>query len=137
MVGFGSSLRMARRSGWERAYLDYETLKMLLSQIEAVYEEEGHRDADSSVTSTHKRGDYRDDLFLEGDSDVAFASSNGSDDSDDDDKINNNNDRNRRYPLTFTSHESTDEDDDQVSNQPVRRGKIYDCFTKGLMIGTV
>jgi len=104
---------MARRSGWERAYLDYETLKMLLSQIEAVYEEEGHRDADSSVTSTHKRGDYRDELFLEGDSDVAFASSNGSDDSDDDDKINNNNDRNRRYPLTFTSHESTDEDDDQ------------------------
>ena len=39
MVGFGSSLRMGRRTGWEPAYLDYETLKLLLSQIEAVYEE--------------------------------------------------------------------------------------------------
>lgn len=39
MVGFGSSLRLARRSGWEGGYLDYETLKLLLSQIEAVYEE--------------------------------------------------------------------------------------------------
>ena len=38
MVGFGSSLRMGRRTGWEPAYLDYETLKLLLSQIEAVYE---------------------------------------------------------------------------------------------------
>lgn len=40
MVGFGSSLRMGRRTGWEAAYLDYETLKLLLSQIEAVYEEQ-------------------------------------------------------------------------------------------------
>jgi hypothetical protein len=39
MVGFGSSLRLARRSGWEDGYFDYETLKLLLSQIEAVYEE--------------------------------------------------------------------------------------------------
>ena len=53
MVGFGSSLRMARRTGWERAYLDYETLKMLLSQIEAVYEEEGHCQRSSNVEDTN------------------------------------------------------------------------------------
>jgi hypothetical protein len=41
MVGFGSSLRIARRPGWEGAYLDYEALKLLLSQIEAIYEAEG------------------------------------------------------------------------------------------------
>ena len=71
MVGFGSSLRMARRAGWEKAYLDYETLKMLLSQIEAVYEEEEewHNEKDR-----RKKKDIRDYLFLESDSDVAFAS---------------------------------------------------------------
>jgi len=40
MVGFGSSLRMSRRRGWEDAYLDYASLRLLLTQIEAVYEEE-------------------------------------------------------------------------------------------------
>jgi hypothetical protein len=77
MVGFGSSLRMARRPGWERAYFDYETLKMLLSQIEAVYEEEGHREAGdlTPLATNHKRGDYRDELFLQNDSDEAYASS--------------------------------------------------------------
>jgi hypothetical protein len=87
MVGFGSSLRMARRPGWEGAYLDYETLKLLLSQIEAVYEEEGHRqrlvisedmnndmDMDMNNGRTRKRQDFRDDLFLESDSDAAYAS---------------------------------------------------------------
>ena len=71
MVGFGSSLRMARRAGWEKAYLDYETLKMLLSQIEAVYEEEEewHNEKDR-----RKKKDIWDYLFLESDSDVAFAS---------------------------------------------------------------
>jgi hypothetical protein len=39
MVGFGSAYRMSRRRGWESAYFDYETLKLLLTQIEAVYEE--------------------------------------------------------------------------------------------------
>jgi hypothetical protein len=39
MVGFGSALRLSRRRGWEEAYVDYESLKLLLSQIEAVYEE--------------------------------------------------------------------------------------------------
>ena len=42
MVGFGSSLRLARRPGWEGAYLDYEALKLLLSHIEAIYEEGTH-----------------------------------------------------------------------------------------------
>jgi hypothetical protein len=79
MVGFGSSLRMARRIGWEQAYLDYETLKMLLSQIEAVYEEEGHRQRSSNVEgdTVQDANDYRDELFLESDSDLAYASSNG------------------------------------------------------------
>lgn len=76
MVGFGSSLRMARRAGWEKAYLDYETLKLLLSQIEAVYEEEWHRQLDGQRSKKKRKrgGDYRDFLFLESDSDVAFAS---------------------------------------------------------------
>lgn len=76
---------MARRSGWEGAYLDYETLKLLLSQIEAVYEEEGHRqrhagevfmvhDDESESRRTSKRKDFRVDLFLESDSDAAYAS---------------------------------------------------------------
>ena len=124
MVGFGSSLRMARRPGWEEAYLDYEALKLLLTQIEAVYEEEAHlqqqrqqlhggghqhqgtlddlRDLDVMFVETpdrrgprrrdsqqqqprgsatgeggdtnNKARDYRDDLFLESDSDAAFES---------------------------------------------------------------
>ena len=75
MVGFGSSLRACRRSGWEQAYLDYETLKMLLSQIEAVYEEEGHRrNAASNFEEQQGGPDYRDELFLESDSDEAYAS---------------------------------------------------------------
>jgi hypothetical protein len=40
MVGFESSLRQSRRRGWEDAYLDYQSLHLLLTQIEAVYEEE-------------------------------------------------------------------------------------------------
>lgn len=107
MVGFGSSLRLARRPGWEGAYLDYETLKLLLSQIEAVYEEEKHsrmsrensmhvwdldylehqlsstghakRKARNKRSDKHKqRGrhvrDYKDELFLESDSEAAFLS---------------------------------------------------------------
>ena len=77
MVGFGSSLRMGRRSGWEAAYLDYEHLKLLLSQIEAFYEHENHhhgfgggRNMEDVTTR-----DFRDELFLESDSDKAFASS--------------------------------------------------------------
>jgi hypothetical protein len=92
MVGFGSSLRMGRRSGWEAAYLDYETLKLLLSQIESVYEEEEHRSRTNSrdvfggenhpedQAGNKSRRDYRDELFLESDSDAAFASSQSDDD---------------------------------------------------------
>ena len=71
MVGFGSSLRMGRRSGWEAAYLDYETLKLLLSQIESVYEEHTEHEDDGGH---HRLRDYRDELFLESDSDAAYAS---------------------------------------------------------------
>ena len=77
---------MARRTGWERAYLDYETLKMLLSQIEAVYEDEWHRQSTEDEVFEERRSrerkrrkqgvnNYRDELFLESDSDLAFASS--------------------------------------------------------------
>ena len=77
---------MARRPGWEHAYLDYESLKLLLSQIEAVYEEEGHRqrnvspfDATEHRTSRKRNRsgvtDYRDELFNESNSDLAYASS--------------------------------------------------------------
>eukprot|EP00934_Nitzschia_sp_Nitz4_P002918 Nitzschia sp. Nitz4//scaffold9_size221794//76701//80874//NITZ4_001339-RA/size221794-snap-gene-0.181-mRNA-1//-1//CDS//3329560980//2908//frame0 len=91
MVGFGSSLRMGRRSGWEAAYMDYETLKLLLSQIESVYEEEKHRSStsrevfvgeeseDQNARNSRNRWDYRDELFLESNSDVAYASSADSD----------------------------------------------------------
>jgi SPX domain len=94
MVGFGSSLRLARRPGWEEAYLDYEALKLLMTQIEAIYEEESHlqqhhegrgRDLDVMFMETPPRRfssnadqvepprrDYRDELFLESDSDAAF-----------------------------------------------------------------
>jgi hypothetical protein len=70
MVGFGSSLRKARRSGWEGGYLDYESLKLLSSQIEAVYEE-----TSSNIHQKYHDGvDYRNQLFLESDSDAAFQS---------------------------------------------------------------
>ena len=130
MVGFGSSLRMGRRTGWESAYLDYETLKLLLSQIEAVYEERdlgtgasadgffmnmpgtgrgggGFADSERNTSSTNlnnnnnetnngsKTMDYRDELFLESNSDLAFASEVdvGDDEYDDDsDEYGNNRD---------------------------------------------
>ena len=112
MVGFGSSLRMGRRTGWESAYLDYETLKLLLSQIEAVYEErdlgtgasadgffmsmaggagggivESERNANANDKNSAKTTNYRDELFLESNSDLAFASEvdvNAADDDDSD-----------------------------------------------------
>ena len=37
---------MCRRKGWEPAYCDYETLKLLLTHIEAVYEEHDNNDYD-------------------------------------------------------------------------------------------
>ena len=77
MVGFGSTLRLARRPGWEGAYLDYETLKLLLSQIEVAYEETG---------GSGSRQRYRQELFLESDSEEAFASESGDNYEDDDDE---------------------------------------------------
>ena len=80
MVGFGSSLRLARRPGWEGAYLDYESLKLLLTQIETVYEEAERADHVVVVVDPedhHQRRDFRDELFLESDSDVAYLSPGG------------------------------------------------------------
>jgi hypothetical protein len=105
MVGFGSSLRLARRPGWEGAYLDYEALKLLLSHIEAVYEEEGHENNSSgghhfsrpnrrhrtrngglSSQASKHRSDihqrngkirkFQEKLFLESDSEAAYLSLN-------------------------------------------------------------
>jgi hypothetical protein len=106
---------MGRRSGWENAYLDYENLKLLLSQAASVYEQHGAErsssyheygqhghgelmDAivggpsdlqyagNSAGENTGVRRDFRDELFLESDSDKAFASSiNIEDESDDED----------------------------------------------------
>ena len=60
MVGFGSSLRLSRRRGWEDAYLDYQSLRLLLTQIEAVYEEEDwRRDGDGD-------GDAADPFVMDG-----------------------------------------------------------------------
>eukprot|EP00984_Skeletonema_dohrnii_P018364 scaffold8557_cov100-Skeletonema_dohrnii-CCMP3373.AAC.4 len=53
MVGFGSSLRMSRRRGWEDAYLDYASLRLLLTQIEAVYEEEDWKARDSAAANNN------------------------------------------------------------------------------------
>eukprot|EP00985_Skeletonema_marinoi_P001864 scaffold758_cov116-Skeletonema_marinoi.AAC.5 len=53
MVGFGSSLRMSRRRGWEDAYLDYASLRLLLTQIEAVYEEEDWKARDSAASKNN------------------------------------------------------------------------------------
>jgi hypothetical protein len=47
---------MSRRRGWEEAYLDYASLRLLLTQIEAVYEEEDF-----------KRGGSANDLAQEDD----------------------------------------------------------------------
>lgn len=132
MVGFGSSLRIARRSGWEEAYLDYETLKLLLSQIEAVYEEEGlkfysqqnldqHKEREEAFPhrSTHlqpkeksfgtdKSHDYRKDLFLENNSDEAYGSlddddgDRGDDDYDEDENLNAGDDEGLQHSFVYS-----------------------------------
>lgn len=146
MVGFGSSLRMSRRSGWEAAYLDYETLKLHLSQIESVYEEEGHRNRANSrdvfgessddQNGHHRRRpsrrDYRDELFLESDSDLAFASSHSAAD-ESSDTLNDLDEQERsegrthlqRFTMmgSFSSEESGSPDDDTERCVPWRTEK--------------
>lgn len=129
MVGFGSAFRISRRRGWETAYCDYETLKLLLTQIEAVYEEntgasaagdgfyyaglsgfgsedifdnphDQHDEQLVALSETRRRQrketrrnengepriDWRDELFVESDSSVAFASSDHESGDDDDEQ---------------------------------------------------
>ena len=142
MVGFGSSLRMGRRTGWDSAYLDYETLKLLLSQIEAVYEEseqhqrggalgpsgssdgffvntggggifDSERNSNNNASNNPETKDYRDELFLEPDSDIAFASEldlgdydddDDDDDSDDDDSEDDDSEDDDSYYVNFMKH---------------------------------
>ncbi len=145
MVGFGSSLRVSRRSGWEAAYLDYETLKLHLSQIESVYEEEGHRNQSTSrdvfgevsddQNGHHRRKvrrDYRDELFLESDSDAAFASSHSAGE-ETSDALNNLEEDERpetrahlqRFTMmgSFSSEDSGSHDDDAERCVPWRKEK--------------
>jgi hypothetical protein len=137
MVGFGSSLRMARRPGWEGAYLDYETLKLFLSQIDAVYEEEGHgyrqREAqqgweggDPDRVKKRKTGDYKDELFLEEDSDEAFLSV---DDEEDDDEFSEESEMEKvaaakspgrePFTLSYSHHASSSEGEDSGEKECV------------------
>lgn len=74
---YSSALRMARRPGWENAYLDYEALKLILTQIEAIYEEAiSNREFGSSENLfelyEHQSHDEADDATLNGaDTDAA------------------------------------------------------------------
>jgi hypothetical protein len=154
MVGFGSSLRLARRPGWEGAYLDYETLKLLLSQIEAVYEEEGHsrlsRENSNSdplwgtemlndhgkVKKRRKRkagprttvGDYKDELFLESNSEAAYLSIDEDDftttDEDDEDAENVRYQPAKAFSLSYSHEHLSSSDDDQ-------KGESSLCWGRG------
>ncbi|KAL7491615.1 hypothetical protein ACHAWT_000904 [Skeletonema menzelii] len=88
MVGFGSSLRMSRRRGWEDAYLDYASLRLLLTQIEAVYEEEDWKARDSAAAANNGGGynntnnvyleeGYEEDVGQEEDEGEVIANNNG------------------------------------------------------------
>jgi hypothetical protein len=134
MVGFGSSLRLARRPGWEGAYLDYEALKLLLSHIEAIYEEGGQNsnawDADmeriyprSKRKARRKRKteeasvvrDYKEALFLESNSDFAYASveSSQEDESSREDVPNKDEEEQQptAQPFTLSSYSQIPEDE--------------------------
>ena len=63
MVGFGSAYRMSRRRGWEGAYFDYDTLKLLLTQIEAVYEENTGLSSDGHYSFSGLSGFGSEDIF--------------------------------------------------------------------------
>ena len=75
MVGFGSSLRMSRRRGWEDAYLDYQSLRLLLTQIEAVYEEEDwHRGGGGGgEQSGGEGGDFEFDHRMAGERNIGIG----------------------------------------------------------------
>eukprot|EP00520_Triparma_pacifica_P017458 CAMPEP_0118635890 /NCGR_PEP_ID=MMETSP0785-20121206/2318_1 /TAXON_ID=91992 /ORGANISM="Bolidomonas pacifica, Strain CCMP 1866" /LENGTH=1136 /DNA_ID=CAMNT_0006526955 /DNA_START=277 /DNA_END=3683 /DNA_ORIENTATION=+ len=54
MVGYAQSLQNARRPGWEEAYIDYESLKQVLSMIEEIW---SHIPA-SEVSEMDHRGSW-------------------------------------------------------------------------------
>mmetsp|Transcript_20827 Transcript_20827/g.43050 ORF Transcript_20827/g.43050 Transcript_20827/m.43050 type:complete len:927 (-) Transcript_20827:3882-6662(-) len=55
MVGYGDSLSKSRRSGWEAAYLDYEGLKEIRHQLEALLVK---RDQDIAASLSFQPGSY-------------------------------------------------------------------------------
>jgi len=58
MAGSGSSFSQSRRPGWDSAYVDYETLKLLLTHIELVYEQSNYdfRHSEESLGSEWSQG---------------------------------------------------------------------------------
>lgn len=128
MVGFGSTFRISRRKGWEAAYVDYETLKLLLTQIEAIYEEataldmksdeiyfkglqgfnrEQDRRFSSALTNRRKKAnkskrnnvnDWKNELFAESDSSLAYASSYDESEASDEDEVSGKEHSDQFYP---------------------------------------
>lgn len=107
--------------------MDYETLKLLLSQIEVAYEEEESRDFhlhdgnDDEQRKGRRRRDYREELFLESDSDEAFLSVDEDCESDEDQLLELESQQGRSkkgaFSLSYSSqenHSSSDEDDARV-----------------------
>jgi len=63
MVGYGASLRKAQRAGWSAAYLEYDSLKLLLVEVERLYkasfdaeQELAAEQVESSSSSSRKGG---------------------------------------------------------------------------------
>lgn len=189
MVGFGAALRQSKRRGWEEAYVDYESLKLLLTQIEAVYEESatnkymaddlinnnnlsddqfmifdmhnnnfderasllspstasskgGGGGTISSASRSHgrrrrrrrkkgskkkKKVDYRDELFMESDLSVAYAS------------LSDDNDYGRRHDMSHgfnnsdMNHDYNNHDDVEGSN--IRQNSLRSINTENLYNG--
>ena len=92
MTGFGSALRRLHRGGWEEAYFRYGSLKLLLTQIETIYEESdnaaahdlewmvGLSEKKNNIMESQMQLDYRDQMFAMDDSDDAFASESSDED---------------------------------------------------------
>lgn len=108
--------------------MDYETLKLLLSQIEVAYEEEESRDfqldEDAEQPKSKRKRDYREQLFLESDSDEAFLSVDedcGSDyDEDHVQAMEKQSSRNKgTFSLSYSSQENySSSDEDYVHVEP-------------------
>ena len=64
MVGYGKSLRNARRAGWSAAYLDYDSLKSLLEEVERLYKAFDEQTAGQQEESSSSRRGGEVELLL-------------------------------------------------------------------------